>query len=176
MSTSDADSLTLNPATTPNSPPSDEVVSDIADPTLSPADPPHGADPTNPTSAVVTTASTSVNGIAVTPSTCDGSASATADISASQSQAAPSLSPHPSLPTSPIDTQALSQQNIVGSAAGGAANQLSEHAGLQVTRDIEKWSPLLQRLWPLLQNDLGPQWGLCLARFVDFERHTGFLV
>lgn len=77
-------------------------------------------------------------------------------------------------PAPNLSSQATAGTDLPGTGPGQANGLFVENAGID--HDQEDWFPTLKRLWPALQQDLGPDWKLCLARFVDYERHRGFSV
>lgn len=85
--------------------------------------------------------------------------------------ASPITQPRSSTPT---NLPAPVTPSLPGTGPGQINGLFSETAGID--HDKDEWTELLKRLWPLLQQDLGPEWELCLARFIDYECHCGFKV
>lgn len=63
---------------------------------------------------------------------------------------------------------------LPGSGPGQVNGMFDDDAGIDCDRD--EWFETLKRLWPVICADLGPEWDMCLARYIDYERHHGFEV
>jgi hypothetical protein len=85
-----------------------------------------------------------------------------------------SLPSGPSAVSSDRDPPSQPTFDLPGTGPGLVNGLFAEQAGID--HDFDDWSKLLKKLWPALQSELDPEWNLCLARFIDFERCYGFEV
>lgn len=94
--------------------------------------------------------------------------SATATIQNDTTNLTAFASTPPHLPAS----QSTSSQELPGTGPGQVNGLFTDDAG--VDHDLDQWTKLLVTLRPYLQDDLGSEWRLCFARFIDYERCRGF--
>lgn len=116
----------------------------------------------------------------VTPESEMRASTSTAREGFTPSPTMPSPSSPPRLPSSTNTARPSSNGDEIaipalpGTGPSQVGGLFDENAG--VDHDRDNWTTLLSKLWPSLQEDLGSDWKLCLARFIDYEKHCGFQV
>lgn len=127
------------------------------------------------THANVTVTSPVANATAQLSLNGDG-ASGTAFVSTSGSTATVHISAaaNPQYDATPISQTYTTPPLLPGTGPGQKNGLFIENAGIDY--DFEDWTNLLGKLWPSVQEDLGPEWQLCFARFINYERRCGFEV